>query len=164
MNKLLLISAVAFGALTEVAPSALEYTVSVVFHGDDTGVWTDTPPAGSTSSDLKFNSLRAPGGEETRDFSSAMDLLMLERIVKQGSSLTGSMVLTHPSTFLKKYQLYGPLAKFTITSNNQTDLAQDQVLICKGILKLPDMSFLDNPGSIDFELRPYGQQPALTVP
>ena len=145
-----------------IAPKALEYTLTFKFAGADKGVFPATP-AGTTFT-VKGNSIQFVGGEETRDFSPAMELQGLMRIVKQSSSLRGEMVLTHPNAFLKYYQAEGPLVQVTVTSENQTDAANDQSLVVKGLLKLPDMTFLDNPGTISFEIESYGQQPLLTVP
>ncbi|UOF77597.1 hypothetical protein [Caudoviricetes sp.] len=145
-----------------IAPKALEYTLTFKFAGADKGVFPASPSG--TTFTVKGNSISFVGGEETRDFSPGMELQALNRIVKQASGVRGEMVLTHPNAFLKYYQAEGPLVQVTITSENQTDASNDQSLVVKGILKLPDLTFLDNPGTISFEIESYGQTPVLTIP
>jgi hypothetical protein len=146
-------------------PAAREYEISLQFMGPDVGSFPSSAPVGSTAiTTLKFNSLRFDGGEELRDFSAGQQLQALERIVKQASGLSGSINLTSNPTFMRLYQTYGPLVTVIVTWDDQTDPGNDTTLTVKGIMRLPSMSFLDNPGTVDFEIRPYGVTPLMTFP
>jgi hypothetical protein len=144
-------------------PKASEYSVSLKFYGAELGVF----PASTTNvaiSTIKFNSLRFVGGEETRDFKAGQQITALERIIGQSTSVSGQLNLTAVSSFLQKYQAEGPLVEITITQDDPGDAGSEMTVALKGLMKLPDIDFLSNPGTIDFEIRPYGQVPVVTFP
>lgn len=145
-----------------IAPKSQEYTLTFQFAGADKGVFPAS--LSGTSFTVKGNSIQFTGGEETKDFNPGMELQSLERIVRQSSGVSGEMVLTHPNAFLKYYQSEGPLVQVTISSDNQTDPSNDQTLVVKGLLKLPNLGFLDNPGTISFDIVSYGKTPVITIP
>ncbi|RYG35200.1 hypothetical protein EON81_13415 [bacterium] len=151
-------------AYDNTTPTAFEYVASFQYMGPDTGVFPVTAPAGSTAiTSVKFNDLKFAGGVETRDFKAGQQLHALERIVSQASSVSGSLNLTSPSQFLALFGQYGPLVKIIITQNDPLDVGAEMTVTLCGLMKIPDMSFLSNPGTIDFEIRPYGVAPTFTI-
>jgi hypothetical protein len=50
----------------------------------------------------------------------------------------------------------------TVTGNNQLDAGANITMVYKGIMALPDISFLDNPGTIDLQIMSYGEAPTIT--
>lgn len=144
-----------------VTPTAQEYTCTMKFWGADKGVWP-----GSTSNTVFTvccQSLGLNGGEETRDFKCAMDYNSKMRGVGQATSIRGTLNLDHPSRFLDKFITEGPLCEFTLSSNNQTDPTHDQSFVFQGRMKVPDMTFLDNPGTVSFEIEAYGAAASITI-
>lgn len=89
--------------------------------------------------------------------------MALERKIKQSSSIKGQLHLTAPPQFIAKFQQYGPLCMMQITVDDPGDTGNELVLQFKGNMKIPSISFLDNPGTIDFEIRPYGVAPSFTI-
>ncbi len=146
---------------TPVALKSQEYTITFEFMGADAGAWPDPEP-GNDSVTVKANSIRTNSGEELRDFSSAMDITELRRIIKSGFSLSGEMNLTAPNAFLAAYQSEGPLVEVKVTGDNLVDGAgANLTLTYKGIMPRPEFDFIANPGSISFEVQPYGFEPTF---
>lgn len=150
-------------AADAMTPKASEILTSLKFYGAEVGQFPGST-ANTALSTLKFNELKFSGGEETADFKAGQNIMALERIVSQASSVSGQINLTSQSSFLAKYQDEGPLVELTVTIPDMVNEGDDVVLVVKGLMKLPDIDLLGNPGKIDFEIRPYGVAPLITFP
>jgi hypothetical protein len=148
--------------MAEIAPKSLEATVTLKFFGPDHGVWPGTDP-GNTPITIKCESFRFAGGEQLTDFSSGQDFTALHRLIKADPSVTIECNFVHPNLLLSNWQEDGPLVLVTLTAQNSTVTgSNDFVLTHKGIMALPDISPLDNPGKVSLEIKAYGQAATLT--
>lgn len=138
-----------------------EYTVTIRFCGADVGKFPASIPSNPDIT-FKSNSVRFGGGQQLAAFSTAQDLTELNRIIKNDPSLSISSNLAVPNSLIDAYQDNGPLAQVTITGNNQLDAGANITMVYKGIMQTPDMSFLDNPGTIDLQFMAYGEVPTIT--
>ena len=138
-----------------------EFTVTIRFCGADVGKFPASIP---TNPDITFksNSVRFGGGQQLAAFSTAQDLAELHRIIKNDPSLSISSNFASPNALIDEYQDHGPLVQVTITGNNQLDGGTNFTLVFKGIMATPDMSYLDNPGTIDLQIMSYGEAPTIT--
>ncbi|MGV3616101.1 MAG: hypothetical protein ACO1SV_12265 [Fimbriimonas sp.] len=150
-------------AADAMTPKASEYGVSLKFYGPELGVF----PASSAEtaiSTLKFNSLQLVGNEQTADFKAGQQIMSLMRIIGQATEVRGELNLTAVSSFISKYQDEGPLVEITITQDDPGDSGNEMSVVFKGLMLLPDLDFLGNPGKIGFVIQPYGVVPLVTFP
>jgi hypothetical protein len=138
-----------------------EYTVTIRFCGADVGKFPASIPANPDIT-FKSNSVRFGGNQQLSDFSGAQDPVALHRIIKDDPTITISANLAVPNSLIDAYQDNGSLAQVTVTGNNQLDAGANITLVFKGIMALPDISFLDNPGTIDLQFMSYGGVPTIT--
>jgi hypothetical protein len=138
-----------------------EFTVTIRFCGADVGKFPASIPSNPDVT-FKSNSVRFGGGQQLAAFSTAQDLAELHRIIKNDPSLSISSNLAIPSALITQYQTNGPLVQVTVTGNNQLDAGANITMVYKGIMALPDISFLDNPGTIDLQIMSYGEAPTIT--
>jgi len=138
-----------------------EFTVTIRFCGADVGKFPASIPSNPDIT-FKSNSVRFGGGQQLAAFSTAQDLAELHRIIKNDPSLSISSNLAIPSALIAQYQTNGPLVQVTVTGNNQLDAGANITMVYKGIMALPDISFLDNPGTIDLQIMSYGEAPTIT--
>ena len=138
-----------------------EYTVTIRFCGADVGKFPASIPSNPDIT-FKSNSVRFAGGQQLAAFSTAQDLTELHRIIKNDPSISISSNLAIPSALISQYQANGPLVQATITGNNQLDAGANITMVYKGIMQTPDMSFLDNPGTVDLQIMAYGEVPTIT--
>lgn len=138
-------------------PKAAEITASFKFFGPDLGAF----PGSSSNTAIttrKFNRLKFEAGDETADFKAGQQMFSVERLVNSSPRLLGSMNLEHPDSFLKKFRVEGPLVEVTVTTMNLTltGAAQEETYVFKGLMKGPEIDFLNNPGVVNFEVVSYG--------
>lgn len=138
-----------------------EYTITMRFCGPDVGKFPASLPSNPDIT-FKSNSVRSSGGQQLAAFSGAQDLQELHRIVKNDPSVTISANLGVPNALVSEYQANGPLVQVTITGNNQLDAGANITYVLKGIMATPDLSFIDNPGTIDLQIMSYGEAPTIT--
>lgn len=150
-------------AADAMTPKASEYSTSLKFYGPEYGA-VPASTVNTALSNQKFNSLQFIGGEETVNFKAGQDIVALMRIVGQASEVRGQLNLKAVSAFIQKYQTEGPLVEITITQDDPGDTGQEMTVALKGVMTLPDLNFLGNPGTIDFVIQSYGQVPVVTFP
>ena len=147
-----------------ITPKMTEVAIALTFWGADTGTFpgsTSNTSLTTAAGTLCLNSLKFNGNEELKDFKCSQELISKMRTVGSAATISGQLQFKVPSNFLKKYQAEGPLCRMVITGRDVGSSSDDFTLDFKGIMKLPDINFLDNPGTIDFEILSYGIAPLL---
>lgn len=138
-------------------PKASEITASFRFYGLDEGAFPSSTSYVAITT-RKLNRLKFESGDETADFKAGQQIISLERLVGASPRVVGTMNLEHPDTFLKKFRDEGPLVELTVSTFNLTltGEAQEERFVFRGLMKGPEIDFLQNPGTVHFEIVAYG--------
>jgi len=148
-------------SIAPVVLKAAEYTITMTFCGADVGVFPASIPANPAQT-FKANECGFVSGEQFVDFSAGMDITELQRLVKSAPALRISGPLRVPNAIIAQYQTNGPLVQVVVTGDSLVDGAgANLTLTHKGIMARPDMNFLNNPGTVEFMINPYGVEPTL---
>lgn len=143
--------------MATITPKASEVTISFRFFGPDAGTFPETT-TNTAITTRKLNRLRLETGDQTADFKAGQTLVGLERIIGSSPRIAGHMNLEHPDAFVKKFRDEGPLVQLTVSVLNYTleGEAQEERFVFNGLMKGPEIDFLNNPGAVTFEVVPYG--------